>query len=64
MSYYLEMDIEESCIQEAIGQFYSFFGQMVRLKTDIDQLSLDSRTKMRIFNQLEDIESELYTVCC
>ena len=55
------MDPEESCIQEAIGQFYSFFGRMVQLKNDIEHLvDLDLSVRDRILIQLEDIESK----CC
>ena len=57
------LDSEESCIQETIAQFYSFFGRMVQLKNEIDQLfDLDPLTKNRILYQLEEIESE-YILC-
>ncbi len=55
------MDIEETNIQEAIGQFYSFFGRMGQVKGEIDQLNLDMHTKDRILTQLDDIERELCT---
>ena len=54
------MSSEEGCIQEAIAQFYSFFGQMQSLKNDIEQLNdLDDVTRNRIMYQLDSIESEL-----
>ncbi len=49
--------MEEVNIQEAIGQFYSFFGRMGQVKSEIDRLNLDDHTKIRIYTQLEDIES-------
>jgi hypothetical protein len=53
------MSSEEGCIQEAIAQFYSFFGQMQSLKNDIEQLNdLDDVTRNRIMYQLDSIESE------
>ena len=53
------MSSEEHCIQEAIAQFYSFFGQMQSLKNDIEQLNdLDDVTRNRIMYQLDNIESE------
>lgn len=53
------MSSEESCIQEAIAQFYSFFGQMQSLKNHIEQLNdLDDVTRNRIMFQLDNIESE------
>ena len=52
-----------SCIQEAIGQFYSFFGRMVQLKNDIEHLDdLDLSVRDRILTQLEDIERKC-SVC-
>jgi len=54
------MSSEESCIQEAIAQFYSFFGQMQSLKNHIEQLNdLDDVTRNRIMYQLDNIEREL-----
>ncbi len=53
------MDIQETNIQEAIGQFYSFFGRMGQVKSEIDQLNLEMHTKHRILTQLDDIEREL-----
>lgn len=53
------MDIEERNIQEAIGQFYSFFGGMSRVKNEIEGLSMDDHTKDQIFAQLDEIESKL-----
>ena len=58
MNNYPNLDSDEANIQEAIAQFYSFFGRMVQLRNDIEQLSLDFQTKNRILYQLEDIESE------
>jgi UDP-N-acetylmuramyl tripeptide synthase len=58
MNNYPNLDMEETNIQEAIAQFYMFFGRMVRLRNDIDLLALDDLTKNRILDQLEDIESE------
>lgn len=53
------MSSEEHCIQEAIAQFYSFFGQMQGLKNDIEQQNdLDDVTRNRIMYQLDNIESE------
>lgn len=55
------MSSEESCIQEAIAQFYSFFGQMQALKNDIEQLNdLDDVTRNRIMFQLDNIESKCW----
>ncbi len=48
------MDVDN--IQEAIGQFYSFFGRMGQVKSEIDRLNLDDHTKTRLYNQLEEIE--------
>ena len=59
MNNYPNLDVEEANIQEAIAQFYSFFGRMVQLRNNIEQLALDFQTKNRILDQLEDIESEL-----
>ena len=65
MNSYPNLDVEEANIQEAIAQFYSFFGRMVQLRNDIELLALDDLTKNRILDQLEDIESELfYIVWC
>lgn len=56
----LHQDTEETCIGEAIAQFYSFFGRMVALKNDIDSLvQLDEESRARILDQLESIEREL-----
>lgn len=53
------LDSDESCIQEVIAQFYSFFGRMVQLKNNIEHLEdLDHHTRARILDQLEDIERE------
>ena len=59
MNNYPNLDAEETNIQDAIAQFYSFFGRMVQLRNNIEQLALDFHTKDRILDQLEDIESEL-----
>ena len=65
MNTYPNLDVEEANIQEAIAQFYSFFGRMVQLRNDIELLALDDQTKNRILDQLEDVESEfLYYVWC
>ena len=58
MNNYPNLDSDEANIQEAIAQFYSFFGRMVQLRNDIEQLSLDIHTKNRILYQLEDVESK------
>lgn len=58
MNNYPNLDADEANIQEAIAQFYSFFGRMVQLRNDIEQLALDFQMKNRILYQLEDIESE------
>lgn len=60
MNNYPNLDVDEANIQEAIAQFYLFFGRMVRLRNDIEQLALDDQTKNRILDQLEDIESEYF----
>ena len=59
MNNYPSLDIDEANIQEAIAQFYQFFGRMVQLRNNIEQLALDFQTKNTILDQLEDIESEL-----
>lgn len=54
------MDSEVGCIQEALAQFYSFFGTMQNLKNDIEMLGdLDDVTRNRIMYQLDSIESKL-----
>ena len=54
-----DLDPEEACIQEVIARFYTFFGNMVLLKNDIECLmELDHGTKDHILYQLEEIESE------
>ena len=59
MNNYPNLDVEEANIQEAIAQFYSFFGRMTQLRNNIEGLALDFHMKNRILDQLEDIESEL-----
>ena len=64
MNTYPNLDVEEANIQEAIAQFYVFFGRMVQLRNDIELLALDDVTKNRILDQLGDIESELLALMC
>ena len=64
MNNYPNLDVEEANIQEAIAQFYGFFGLMVRLRNDIELLALDDVTKNRILDQLGDIESESLILMC
>ena len=64
MNNYPNLDVEEANIQEAIAQFYVFFGRMVQLRNDIELLALDDVTKNRILDQLGDIESELLILLC
>ena len=64
MNNYPNLDVEEANIQEAIAQFYVFFGRMVQLRNDIELLALDDVTKNRILDQLGDIESELLILMC
>ena len=64
MNNYPNLDVEEANIQEAIAQFYVFFGRMVQLRNDIELLALDDITKNRILDQLGDIESELLILLC
>ena len=63
MNSYPNLDVDEANIQEAIAQFYSFFGRMVQLRNNIEQLALDDQMKNRILDQLEDIESKFQCVC-
>ena len=58
MNNYPNLDVEEANIQEAIAQFYSFFGRMTQLRNNIEGLALDFHMKNGILDQLEDIESK------
>ena len=57
--YHSNVNPEVQCIQEALAQFYSFFGNMQHLKAEIDMLDLDDVSRNRIMYQLDCIEREL-----
>ncbi len=56
--YHAGVNPEVQCIQEALAQFYSFFGNMQHLKSEIDMLDLDDVSRNRIMYQLDSIERE------
>lgn len=57
------LDSDEICIQETIGKFYIFFQKLVTLKSEIERLGdIDEHTRVRVLDQLDDIESE-YCEC-
>jgi len=58
--YHAGVNPEVQCIQEALAQFYSFFGNMQHLKTEIDMLDLDDVSRNRIMYQLDCIEREFF----
>lgn len=57
------LDSDEICIQETIGKFYIFLQKLVALKSEIEHLGdIDEHTRVRVLDQLDDIESE-YCEC-
>ena len=57
------LDSDEICIQETIGKFYIFFQKLVTLKSEIERLGdIVEHTRVRVLDQLDDIESE-YCEC-
>jgi len=58
-----QLDSDEICIQETIGKFYIFLQKLVALKNEIERLGdIDEHTRVRVLDQLDDIESE-YCEC-
>ena len=59
--YHASVNPEVQCIQEALAQFYSFFGNMQHLKSEIEMLDLDDVSRNRIMYQLDCIEREFFS---
>lgn len=53
-------DSDEVCIREAICKYYVFIHKVDTLRDEIGQLgNIDEQTRLRVLDQLDDIESEL-----
>ena len=54
------LDSDEICIREAIRKYYVFIHKVDTLRDEIGQLgNIDEQTRLRVLDQLDDIESEL-----
>ena len=57
------LDSDEICIREAIRKYYVFIHRVDTLRDEIGQLgNIDEQTRLRVLDQLDDIESELHSV--